>query len=92
MNRLEANTIDTYNNIESTFSYLGEEDIKDKSIKGKSVKDLIYNSYYVGDKEPLPTTSVNINSINKLNWIILLQLNIKTLFKYLYLISTSFYL
>ena len=43
-------------------------DLKDKSIKGKSVKDLIYNSYYVGDKEPLPTTSVNINSINNDQW------------------------
>ena len=40
MNRLEANTIDTYNNLESTFSYLGEENI-DKSTNGTPVPDKI---------------------------------------------------
>lgn len=40
LNRLDAKTIDTYNNLESTFSYLGEEDI-DKSTNGTPVPDNI---------------------------------------------------
>ena len=40
LNKLEANTIDTYD-LKSTFSYLGEEDIKDKSLKGNPVPDNI---------------------------------------------------
>lgn len=43
-------------------------DLKNKSVKGKPIKELINNSYYVGDKEPLPTTSIPVNSINKEQW------------------------
>lgn len=44
------------------------QNLVDKSVKGKSVRELINNSKDIGDKEPLPTTKININSINSDQW------------------------
>lgn len=44
------------------------QDFKEKTVKGKSIKDLISNSEDIGDKEPLPTESIKINSINADQW------------------------
>lgn len=44
------------------------QDFKEKTVKGKYVKDLINNSQNIGDKEPLPVTAVAVNSINNDQW------------------------
>jgi len=41
---------------------------REKTVKGKTVKELISNSESIGDKDPLPTTKININSINADQW------------------------
>lgn len=44
------------------------KNLQDKSVKGKSVRELIDDSKSIGDKEPLPTTKIKINSINNDQW------------------------
>lgn len=44
------------------------QDLQEKTVKGKYVKDLINNSQNIGDREPLPTTAVKVNSINNDQW------------------------
>lgn len=44
------------------------KDFQSKSFKGKKVSDYINASNDIGDKEPLPTTAVKVNSINQDQW------------------------
>lgn len=44
------------------------DNLKDKNIKGKSVKELIEKSEDIADNKPLDVTSANINSINNDQW------------------------
>ena len=44
------------------------KNFQDKSVKGKSIKQLIEKSEEVGDDESLPATTIDINSINSDQW------------------------
>ena len=44
------------------------DELMKKTVKGQTVKQLVDNANAIGDKDPLPTTKIDINSINKDQW------------------------